>query len=107
MKARRAKEQRTCSIEGCARPHVAKGVCKYHYHAERRRLQAPAVDRPSRFVVGGLACAICGYNRRRSEVHRLIPKGAYVVGNMVPLCANCHREVTEGITPSPPAWQPV
>lgn len=103
---RKSRERKNCSVEDCERPHRARGLCLYHYLHERRRYLAPAVDRKARVFVGTLPCAACGYSDIRSEVHRLVPKGPYTIGNMVALCANCHRKVTLGKMPSPPAWQP-
>lgn len=105
-KLRTSRERKTCAIAGCERPHQAKGLCLFHYQHERRRYLAPAIDRKARVHVGSLPCAACGYSDLRSEVHRLVPKGPYIIGNMVPLCSNCHRKVTLGKMPSPSAWQP-
>ena len=37
---------RTCTIDGCARPHVAKGLCSAHYYRKRKGLDlsAPVQD---------------------------------------------------------------
>jgi len=36
---------RTCQlIDGCERPHMARGGCQYHYHL-RRRIDDPEYDR--------------------------------------------------------------
>ncbi len=28
---------KTCTVEGCERPHTAKGLCIYHYKKQRHR----------------------------------------------------------------------
>lgn len=99
--------QRPCSVDGCPRPHRAKGLCQVHYTKQYR-------PRPRGFFRGNrlkviLAywpCQICGYSGMPSDIHRLIPGaegGTYDVGNIVALCVRCHREVHRGLTPPPAA----
>jgi hypothetical protein len=97
-----------CSKEGCAKPPYAKGLCRDHYQVGWRASQKGTLifDSASHAKVRELPCAACGYNRMKSEVHRIIAQGAYIVGNMTPLCARCHDEVERGLTACPPAWQP-
>lgn len=33
----------TCTIEGCQRPHRARGLCQMHYHVARTAGRLPAV----------------------------------------------------------------
>lgn len=56
-----------------------------------------------RALLGPLPCAICGYNRLRSRIHRIIAANGYVWGNVVQVCSNCHYEIHDGVTPCPPA----
>ncbi len=96
-------EKKHCTVPGCESPHAAKGLCALHY--QRNRVTATRkgrrIDAGTRIWVAQQPCQICGYNRMRSEVHRPIRQGDYVKGNMIALCARCHREVTAGITPCP------
>ena len=107
MKYRKSRERRVCSFPGCNRPHQAKGFCIGHYLRERRRVEAPRVDRPARALVGLSPCQLCGFNEITSHVHRIVAQGPYTLGNMVALCATCHELVHRGKRPCPPAWQPV
>lgn len=94
------KPMRLCSKEGCGQPHEAHGLCRNHYKASK----GPAY-RWGRTVAYRVAystpCAICAYNRLPSHVHRANGKEGYRWGNVVPLCARCHREVEEGLAPCP------
>lgn len=55
-----------------------------------------------RKILHQLPCAVCGYNRLSSPVHRLVPEKGYVIGNVVQVCANCHGEIHKGLIPPPP-----
>lgn len=102
---RRSQPKRPCSINGCQRPHAAKGFCQNHYSAQYQ-------PRPRGALRGGRAklllatwpCQLCGYSRMNSDVHRITPGsegGRYTVGNMVSLCVRCHREVHRGLATAP------
>ncbi len=57
-------------------------------------------------LVYKVPCQLCGYHKVPSRRHRLVPGsagGKYEVGNVAALCPNCHTEVHDGITASPPA----
>lgn len=43
--------QRTCTIDGCEKPHRARGLCSSHYNAEHQ---------PNRHPVENVRCAQCG-----------------------------------------------
>lgn len=105
-KERQATAVKGCSIEGCERPHTAKGMCRTHYRTVwRKRYPRRGTQWNLRHWVGSQPCQLCGYSRLRSHVHRLIEGrngGQYVIGNMVALCARCHEEVGRGLTPPPP-----
>ena len=92
---------RRCSVTGCDQPHEAHGLCRNHYKASK-----PPSYRWGRTVAYRVAysspCANCGYNRLPSQVHRADNRLGYQWGNVTPLCSNCHREVTEGLTVCPP-----
>lgn len=99
----RVKEKKRCTIEGCLNPHTAKGLCAIHYERMRvtRSRGGKHIDTHGRIWVAQQPCQLCGYNRLRSHVHRLIAQGDYVVGNMIALCSRCHDEVHRGLTPCP------
>lgn len=59
-----------------------------------------------RGLIGPLPCAICGYNKLKSRIHRIVAETGYVWGNVVQVCSNCHYEIHAGITPCPPATTP-
>ena len=100
-----------CSVEGCSRPHKAKGFCLPHYQTERRRKEylGSGDERPQSLRVRRgdlikLPCQVCGYSRLPSRLHRYIPGaqgGKYTMGNIVLLCSNCHEEVHRGLIPCP------
>ena len=52
--------QRTCTIDGCEKPHRARGLCSTHYNAEHQPNRHPAED---------VRCAQCGVvvNKRRDS----------------------------------------
>lgn len=91
--------QRLCSVEGCHRPHAAKGLCKNHY--EHRRLaesgRASGSKSGWKYQLGRLPCALCDYDRMTSHLHRRVPALGYTPENVVPLCARCHEEVHRGL----------
>lgn len=97
--------ERVCSRDGCDKHVKGQGLCGNHYRAMvrkdvRRRKWGP------REQIKAMPCAICGYNRLKSEPHRIVPGtqgGLYVIGNMVPLCSRCHDEVEAGLATCPPA----
>lgn len=101
-------EKKQCTIPGCESPHAAKGLCALHYQRFRvtRTRTGRHIDTAGRVWVAQQPCQVCGYSRMRSEVHRFIAQGDYVIGNMVALCSRCHREVTAGLTTSPQPLQP-
>ena len=101
----RVASQKTCSIEGCTNKHMAKGLCAVHYEWLRgtKSRQGKYIDPPGRVWVTMQPCQVCGYNRMRSEPHRIIAQGKYEIGNMVAVCSRCHDEIDRGLTPCPPA----
>lgn len=96
-----AAEQRVCAI--CGKKAKAKDLCGTHYRLmvrkdERRRQWGP------REQIKTMPCAVCGYDRMRSHVHRKTPGsqgGKYELGNMVPVCSRCHNEIHSGLIPCP------
>jgi len=97
----------TCVREGCQRPTYAKGLCQSHYQVGWRQANPghKAFDYAAHKMIRESPCALCGYSRMNSEVHRIVPKGPYTIGNMVPVCSRCHDEIERGLTPCPAAWQ--
>jgi len=55
--------QRTCSIEGCERPHIARGWCATHYSRRRRGQDLTASVR----IRGRVGCEVDGCDRRHAE----------------------------------------
>lgn len=106
-KHRRYRDKKPCSVDGCLRIHQAKGFCMVHYQATyRKQSRGKGIGAIPRKLLALWPCQICGYARLSSAIHRLNPGakgGAYVPGNMVALCANCHREVHAGVTAPPEA----
>ena len=84
---------RTCTIQGCTRPHCAKGLCNTHYAAARRA--DPEVREKA--------------NRRAREryandpeftdaadVHHVVPVskgGSSDKANLVAACPSCNRRL--------------
>ena len=101
-------EKKLCSFKGCENPHAAKGLCAMHYELSRRKetRQGQHIDGSARTWVAQQPCQVCGYDRMRSHVHRIIAQGNYVLGNMVAVCARCHDEIHRGLTPCPEATIP-
>ncbi len=103
--SRKEKAVKRCSVAGCEKPHVAKGMCRTHYRTVwRRRNPVKDTNQSARNWTASQPCQLCGYAKMRSHVHRLIPGsqgGQYVDGNMVALCSRCHDEVHAGITKPP------
>ena len=97
-----------CRSDGCERSVYAKGLCQSHYQVGWRASHAGTTqyDYASHALVTAMACAVCGYARMKSEVHRIVPQGPYVIGNMVPVCSRCHDEIERSLTECPAAWQP-
>lgn len=104
---RRSLPRPICSEDGCPREAKARGMCAPHYVKFVRK-------RPTKEFRGSLLkthlshwpCQLCGYRRMRSDIHRLTPGkdgGTYTPGNMVALCARCHREVHRGLSIPPVA----
>ena len=92
-----------CTRDGCSRKHFGKGLCQIHYLAARGK--RAGAGRSFRQWVAQQPCQLCGYNLLPSEVARVIPgskNGVYEKGNVMALCARCHREVDAGITKMPP-----
>ena len=106
--------QKRCGIEGCERPHKAKGFCLSHYQNKRRRAEllghvSPQQLKVKRGDLNDAPCQVCGYNRLPARLHRIIPGpqgGKYVIGNIVAMCARCHEEVHSGLIPCPSPWEP-
>lgn len=91
-----------CSI--CGKKARAHNLCPTHHRASQRTKQGVASTTNAKILIGKAPCAVCGYARMNSDVHRFIPGssgGKYTAGNMVPLCKRCHGEVHAGITPCP------
>ena len=102
---KRSQPLRLCSVDGCDRPHMAKGFCGTHYKAQRQRLHrnhgAGHRGNLLAMTLSDQPCQSCGYDRMASELHKITPAGGYRPGNMVALCARCHDEVERGITTCP------
>lgn len=97
---------RLCSVDGCGRPYLARGLCNMHYIAARgrERKQFGTGHRGNRFagLLAGAPCQVCGYNRMRSQLHKIERSLGYRPGNMVAVCSRCHDEIERGLTPLPP-----
>lgn len=105
---RRSKPVRLCSIDECSKKHRARGLCADHYAGSRMQRDTNTHEslpwNPRvRLAVAALPCQICGYNRLRSHIHRLLRADGYMWGNVVAVCARCHDEIHRGITAAPPA----
>lgn len=61
---------RTCSEDGCNRPHEARGYCGKHYQAARTRGELP--PRPTRRAIG--VCVVHGCNEPDRGAHGLCNK---------------------------------
>lgn len=107
MQRRRERPKRPCSVDGCPRPHRAKGFCAVHYvQSYRPRPTGHFRGNRLRNILAYWPCQMCGYSDMPSDIHRLHPGsegGKYTPGNMVALCVRCHREVHRGMKPAPPA----
>lgn len=97
-----------CSVEGCQRPHRAKGYCIKHYQGRiagpKARRGTPGLNASFHSYARLRPCQLCGYSKIHSHAHRLLPGkdgGGYTEGNVVALCARCHEEVHRGITEPP------
>lgn len=102
---RRSQPKPPCYIESCPYPSRVKGLCWNHYRMERTKslgkTRGQGIGSRSRRAVGDMPCALCGYNKLRSHVHKVVPALGYTTGNMIPLCARCHEETHRGVTPLP------
>lgn len=58
--------QRTCSIEGCERPHQARGWCPMHY-ARWKTHGDPMVAAPPKRKYGKFTCVMCGTQRQATN----------------------------------------
>jgi len=79
-----------------------------HYHREWQRNRSGTAEHAgatslTKVAVGRRPCAVCGYDRIRSHVHRLVRDLGYTMGNMVAVCARCHDEIHYKLIPPPPA----
>ena len=97
--------QPLCIVDGCSRKGI-RNVTNIGWVCWSHRVYLL----PSRFSLYspqglrsllGDSCSLCGYNRLRPHLHRLAPAKGYILGNLVPLCANCHREVHAGVMTIP------
>jgi len=95
--------KRTCSVPNCGRPHKARGYCMGHYKSRYVGYtpRGKGANGMNHRNIGDQPCVLCGYSHLRSHAHKIDPKKGYILGNMVPLCARCHEEVTRGITALP------
>lgn len=107
MQRRRDRPKKPCSVDGCPRPHQAKGFCMVHYvQSYRPRPTGQFRGNRLRKILAFWPCQLCGYAGMPSDIHRLFPGaqgGLYTPGNMVALCVRCHREVHRGISHPPVA----
>lgn|SRR3990167_7522679 len=108
MKVRRSQPVKACSVEGCKRPHKAKGYCIKHYQGriagKKARHGATGINSLFHSFAKLQPCQLCGYDKMPSHAHRLLAGsegGTYVPGNVSALCARCHDEVHRGITAAP------
>lgn len=58
-------------------------------------------QRKAKAILASMPCALCGYDRMPSHIHRLNPPLGYQLGNMVQLCSRCHNEVERGLVAVP------
>ncbi len=106
LKSLHTKPVRLCSVEGCNQPHRARGYCKTHYAKffQLPRQLSYGTGHRNNQMAGRLQyqpCQVCGYERMKSELHRVNPPLGYRAGNMVAVCARCHDEIERGLTPCP------
>ena len=92
-----------CSHSGCSKKAFRSGLCITHYTYERPDYKVK-YGVHSAFSKFPQSCQVCGYSKLTSHKHRLVPSLGYVVGNVVFLCANCHRELHAGLIPAPPPY---
>ena len=73
------------------------------FEDSRKRRQQRQMAEPLRAMFGGRPCALCGYNTAgvRRRIHRIVPENGYVLGNVAPLCSNCHDEIHAGVRQQP------
>lgn len=82
---------KTCTVDGCVKPHLALGRCRSHYRAHRREL---GLDNQPHATPRLVACIVCG-----TEVER------YVSKRRMPTCSNrCRRDLTFGVSQPLPEW---
>jgi hypothetical protein len=58
--ARLAPRQALCTLDGCARPHYAKGLCNSHYLTNRTAKLKVQVSKAAASLANGLRCAVDG-----------------------------------------------
>lgn len=65
--------RRTCSVEGCGRPHHSRGYCGTHYQSRRLRGELPVSEKTPRGIADGVTEKTCAKCRRvlpLTEFHR-------------------------------------
>ena len=90
-----------CSVKGCnTRGKWRKGgnirrrLCDKHYKELVPTAFNDAFKRKLRASGFTDKCSICGWDKAKCDIHRLIPKskgGKYEKSNVISVCPNCHR----------------
>ena len=100
--------RRACSLEGCNRPHAAKGLCQPCYYRTQRRATAWSTERRRRqggvgyqrwrgtlLLEQGFACALCGETITAAVAHvdHVVPVskgGGSEKANLQATCPSCN-----------------
>lgn len=106
--------RKKCNVEGCENlvqmctkrkdgSIYYRKVCAKHHRA-RYGMKNGSKDikkfRTDILDISLLPCVSCGWKKSFCDRHRVIPGekgGRYEIGNVIPLCPNCHREIHEMI----------
>ena len=116
-KFKRGEAPRLCSVDGCKRNHVAKGLCDNHYRLERYdsnyRIGLYTEMREEVLTAYGHACECCGITNsaflaidhingiteddgRPVNIYQWLRKRGYPKDNYRILCHNCNMAVRFG-----------
>ena len=82
---------RTCSIDGCDRPHRARGWCNPHWKLWRK-YGDPEHRKPGEVRDGKRICPTCGEDKPRDGEH--FYRHARVADGLCVLCKECQKRIT-------------
>ena len=97
-------KNRWCTFDGCGEKglwrrggKVNKRLCLKHYFDLVPDALQDTFKRKLRENGFTKKCIVCGWDKYKCDIHRIIPKGEggrYEKGNVISLCPNCHRLLT-------------